>query len=81
MSQDQILADFTTLATTDCETFIAQLLAYHTALGTNLFQCALLDDAHRTDLLLVDRAKLIALRNRIQVFNSTLSQAIAAGTF
>ena len=80
MSQDQTIATFTTLATTQCNTLIGQLLTYHSAIAANLFECAVLDEEHRLQLVNVDRSRLIALRNRLDAFYTTLRQAIAAGS-
>ena len=81
MSQDQVVADFITISTTDAIAINNQLLTYHTALGTNLFACAELDDEHRATLAASDKSRLMALRNRIDLFYPTLRAAIAAGSF
>lgn len=81
MSQDQIVADFANISTTETQTLIGQILNFHSALGTNLFACAELDDEHRATLAATDKSKLIALRNRIDLFYPTLRAAIAAGSF
>ena len=80
MSQEEIIAEYTTLATTGCDTLTSTLLTYHTALGINLFGCATVDQTGRTQLQAVDKAHLMLLRNRIDAFYGTLRQAISAGS-
>ena len=76
---DQIVTDYTTITSTNANTLIGQILAYHSSLSANLFQVATLDAAHLAQVAAVDKTALLSLRNRIDAFLITLGYAIRAG--
>lgn len=81
MSQDEIVANFTTITTTDADEIAAAILAYNRTLSEALFDLSGLDDAHRQEIRLLAKTNLIRLRQRLEsllpaVRNATMAPDI-----
>lgn len=80
-SQDDIVTDFTTLATVSAQTLISEILTYHQDLGTLLFSVITLDSGHKAQIRDVNKSTLIALRARLEDLVVTVRKATEAGSF
>lgn len=78
MSQDQVVADFYSLITTETATLTSTLLSYHATLSANLFAIAELDDEHKQEIRDISRTNLIRLRQRLETLVVTVRSATAA---
>lgn len=77
--QDEIVANFTTLVTTNTTALVATILAYHQPLVNSLFSCVTLDQAHRDQIRNVDKSALRVLRARLDTLATTIGQAQQTG--
>lgn len=78
MSQDAIVANFTSLTTTDADEMVATLLSYHKSLSDGLFDVATLDDDHRSEVRVLSKTSLIKLRQRLEALVVAVRNATMA---
>lgn len=77
-SQDQIVANYVALTTTDAELLVTSVLAYHKNLSDPLFEMTTLDNAHKQEVRNASKTSLIKLRQRLELLGQTVRLATQA---
>lgn len=78
MSQDQIVANYATLISTDAEELSGAIFSYNRALTTGLFDLAELDSDHKAQVRALSKASLIRLRQRLESMVLAVNNATRA---
>lgn len=77
--QDLVVAQFTEFVTTDAQTLVSEILAFHRPLADILFSIATLDEDHKAQIREVNKVALRTLRARMDTLAPTLALAQQAG--
>lgn len=80
-TQDDVVSAYETIITSSADVIKTDILSYHQSLGTILFQIPDLDNAHKAEVRLIDKSKLIALRYRLDGLVAAIQNALQAGNF